>query len=445
MLSGRIVGIDEFRTKSQKLDRNQYQYDGLEIKGLKKIDRYRFSIEFVEDSPLNFYPFAFSGLSIVSKDVALKYGLDLSKKHIGTGPFFLKSLSQNQIVLGKNDHYFDRFPEVADAIQNGETIEKKANSGRKLPFVDEVHLPLVKDPTQVEKKFKLGEIQIMPLSREKFKEMAYKGDDGSFHIQNQYRDEFRIYSSIQAGVNLIKFNMEDELLGSNRKLRKAIAYAIDTLSTLELLANGRGIPLASIVPKGIAGNIDDVSGVTWYQHDLGKAARFLAEAGYPRGKGLPELVLEMSRVTKNDQAVFEFMKNEFAKLGIKLKANFQPFSEYLQKLTGGRFQMAFFGWTADYPDAENLYSLLYSKNRPPGPNAGAYANQKFDTIYEQIRGMRNGPERYALFKEMNQIIYEDIPVILQDAPISVGVISRRIQNFVPSGLEGIRYKYLDIK
>ena len=45
------------------------------------------------------------------------------------------------------------------------------------------------------------------------------------------------------------------------------------------------------------------------------------------------------------------------------------------------------------------------------PEPRSYDNPEYDKLYEQIRFMPNGPERFALFARMNEIIRRDLPVI----------------------------------
>src|SRR5690606_41483868 len=70
-------------------------------------------------------------------------------------------------------------------------------------------------------------------------------------------------------------------------------------------------------------------------------------------------------------------------------------------------------WIADYPDAENYLSLFYSKNfTPNGPNYTHFSNATFDFLYEKALQTVNEDERKQLYKQMNDIIEEEVPVIV---------------------------------
>ena len=57
--------------------------------------------------------------------------------------------------------------------------------------------------------------------------------------------------------------------------------------------------------------------------------------------------------------------------------------------------------------------------------------------------MPNGPERFALFRRMSEIIKEEVPLLLRYNGLAFGIYQQNVRNlkrhmFVPKG-----YKYLD--
>lgn len=66
-----------------------------------------------------------------------------------------------------------------------------------------------------------------------------------------------------------------------------------------------------------------------------------------------------------------------------------------------------YGWSLDYPDAENTLQLFYGPNEAPGSNASNYKNPEYDALYEQAAVMQPGPERTELLQRMNQMVIDD--------------------------------------
>jgi len=292
-------------------------------------------------------------------------------------------------------------------------------------------------------KFKRGELHWIGMNKDEFNNMAYRDANGEFHLKKDFAEKFDMYTAEYLSVSYLKFGMDDPIVGKNKALRQAIAYALNAKSFVELMLNSRGVPLNTIIPIPIAGSEKDV-GPFWYQANLEMAKKKLAEAGYPDGKGLPELVVEYRGTNKDVRQMFEFVRNELAAAGIKVRANFQTFSNFLKKTNAGNFQIADAGWGADYPDAENFYQLLYSKNKAPGPNDGNFSNADYDKLYETIKYMEHGPERLALFKKMNEVIKEEVPLILRYNPLAFGLVQKNVRNLQGNMMDEYPYMYLDI-
>ncbi len=446
LIAGMIEGLDEFRAKTEELAKagKAIDYDALKVAGLKKLDDYRLEIKFTSNNPLVLYPLAFGGMSIVPKEAIEKYGDKFQENPVGTGPFYVKEYSRRgKMVLAKNPRYHLTYP------SEGNPEDKAAglldDAGKKLPFVDEVHLPLIEETQPAMLKFKNGDIYWIAMNKDEFNNLAYKDkDDGTFYLKKPHDEKYNIYNETQLSVEYLKFGMRDKIVGSNKALRQAIAYALNQEAFIDLMFNGRAEPSRTVVPLPIAGSQRQV-GDYWYENNKEMAKKKLAEAGYPNGKGLPELVIEFRSTAKDVRQYFEFMRNELAQVGIKVVGNFQTFSNFLKKTNAGNFQIASAGWAADYPDAENFYQLLYGKNKAPGPNDGNYESKKYDELFEKAKFMPNGPERFELFKQMNEIVKDDVPMILRYNPIAVGLLQKNVRNFKRNMMHNFPYKYFDLE
>jgi ABC-type transport system substrate-binding protein len=440
LLHGAIAGMDEFREQTSKLGKGT-DYGKLEIAGVTKVDDRHFTIELTSKNPLALYPFATSMLSIVPREAVAKYGRDFENHPVGSGPFVVRQLSRRgTIVLEKNPRYHGTYPTTGAPGDDAKGLLSAA--GKKLPLLDQIELPLVEEAQPRMLKFMSGQLDWVAIDRDNFTKLAVKDDKG-FHLKPEYEGKFALYAEPDLSSTYLVFNSKDPLIGKNKALRQAIAYSIDTQAFIDQMLNGRGEVLTSIVPLPIAGSQRDVP-TQWYKKDLAMAKKKLAEAGYPEGKGLPPLVIEERASTTQSRQQFEFLRAELAQAGIIAQANFQTFSAFLQRVEAGNFQISEEAWGADYPDAENFYQLLYSKNKPPGPNHGAYNNPEYDRLYEQIRSMENGPERYALFAKLNDIIREELPILFTHTLIRVGLHQPWLKNFKRNIMIDVPFKYLDV-
>jgi len=425
MLSGFVEGLDAFRERTKDL-RDGVDYDAHEVSGLTKVGSHSFTVTFTRKNPLGLFPFAMATMAIVPREAVEHYGDDFSDHPVGTGPFRMARYSRRgRMVLVRNEHYHGVYPsEGAPGDREAGLLE---DAGRQIPFFDEVHLPLIEEPQPAMLKFERGEIDVIGLNKDDFQRLAERTPEGGFVLRPEYAARYDFYVEPRLSAEYISFNMRDPVVGTNRALRQAVAYALDTPGYIDLMLNGRGLPLSSIVPHPIAGSERDIP-TEYYGQDREKARQKLAEAGFPGGEGLPPLTIEIRSATKDARQGFEYLRNDLAQVGIVLEANFSTFSAYLKKVESGNFQMTSSGWMADYPDAENFYQLLYGPNETPGPNMSSFQDDEYDRLYEEIKYMEDGPERFARFRRMNEIIREEVPVVLRFNGLAFGLYQPEIRN-----------------
>ncbi|WP_176736542.1 ABC transporter substrate-binding protein [Oligoflexus tunisiensis] len=439
LIQGLVVGMDEFRALSSK-EGNKFSYDKHEISGVKKKDDYTFTITFVQDSPLNFHPLAFNGLAILPREAVEKYGDDLDKNPVGTGPFVMKTYSRRgTTILVRNPNYHGTYP--TEGMPEDKAAGLLEAAGKKVPFVDEVHLPLIVETQPQMLKFKRGQLAYVGMNRDDFEVMVDRnGQD--FVLKPEFAKDFDLYTVDGLRNQFIRIGLRDPVL-SKKAVRQALVLALDTQGYINLMFNGRGSAPESLIPYDIQGSARE-TGSTWHKADIEAAKKKLAEAGYPNGKGLPTFVIEYRSTNKDQRQRFEYLRNEWAKIGVKVEANFQSFSNFLKKTDEGNYQLADAGWNADYPDAENFYSLLYGKNVAPGPNTGHFVNARYDELYLKSRHMKDGPERWKIFAEMDAILKDEVPLILLINNAVVGMKQKSVRNFKRNMMVPFPYKYYDL-
>ncbi len=186
----------------------------------------------------------------------------------------------------------------------------------------------------------------------------------------------------------IGFNMLDPVLGwgenaqareRGRKLRQAIAIAIDWDEYSQIFPKKAGTTAMSPLPSGIFGSREGTpEGVNPFTHKLvdGKVVRrpiedarkLMVEAGYPDGRdaktGAP-LVLNYdfyAPPTPERKPEIDWVVKQFRKIDIQLEVRATDNNQFQDKVRKGKHQVFWLGWNADYPDAENFLFLFYGPN-----------------------------------------------------------------------------------
>jgi len=439
-MEGAVVGLDAYRAATVKATVNA-DLSKFEIAGLRKVDSHMLTIRLTRPNPLFLFALATASSSIVPHEAVEMYKARFDVNPVGTGPFTLKDVDRKGVLrLLKNPNYFGTYP-TAGAPGDAEKGLLK-DAGKRLPLVDVVEMPLIEEAQPAMLKLLKGELDWQGLDRANFTKMVTHVGDGEFKLKSEFAPKFDIYWTLGPDASFTTLNLKDDLLGKNRLLRQAIARLVDTQAQIDVLLNGRGVPLNSIVPLDLPGSERD-TGARFPRYDLVEARRLLAEAGYPGGKGLPPLTViygGSSAATRNGA---DLTKAKFAAAGVQLKPVFSDWPTFIKNYDSGNFQLAEGNWQADYPDAENFYQLLYSKNVAPGPNRSSFVNKAYDEAYEAARLMPDGPERIALFRRMNQIILDEMPIVIGYDSLRFGITQKWLHNFKRNVLVP-EYMYVDV-
>jgi oligopeptide transport system substrate-binding protein len=423
-MEGAVAGLDAYRAATAKAGPAP-DLSKTDVAGLHKIDKYTFTIRLTHENPLFLYALTLAPTAIVPVEAVQMYKDRLGLNPVGTGPFMATTQVDRKgtMHLLKNPNYYRTYPSAGMPGDAEKGLLKDA--GKRLPLVDVLDMPLIEESQPAALKFLRGEIDNRNLDRANFTKMVARAPDGTLKLLPEYAGKFNLSNAPAGNLVFINVNMRDPVVGKNKALRQAIAAAIDASAIVNVIWNGRGIPLSGVVPVDLAGNEHDTAAPP-RKRDLALAKKLLAEAGYPDGKGLSPLTMRLAATDADTRNEFDMIKAQVGAIGVQLVGDFNDTPTFTKAMDAGNFQLAYYAWYADYPDAEDFYQLGYSKNVAPGPNSGAFANAAYDRGYEASRGLVNGPQRFEIFKQLNAILRDEMPLI----PVYESVRSNSVQKWV---------------
>jgi len=349
---------------------------------------------------------------VVPKEVVDHYGKDFRSHPVGTGPFRFKYWKEDEIlVLLKNEKYWEKDGDV------------------RLPYLDAVKVTFTSDKQSAFMNFIKKDLDFFNSV-----DGSYRDDilTKSGHMTSKYKGKFQLIKSPYLCTEYVGILVDtSKSLVRNsplrfKKVRQAINYAIDKPKLIKYLRNSIGTPATSgFVPKGMPGF--DSTIVKGYHYDPEKAARLLAEAGYPNGKGMPEITLSTSTTYKD---LIEFIQGELTTMGIRVKVDVTPSASLRELMSKNEVNFFRGSWTADYPDAENYLSVFYSKNKVPfGPNYTGYFNKEFDRLFVQSYYERDAKKRYVLNQRMDNMVMENASVVPILYDQSVAMLQNNISGY----------------
>ena len=154
------------------------------------------------------------------------------------------------------------------------------------------------------------------------------------------------------------------------------------------------------------------------------------EAGYPGGKGLPVMKLLTIPIYAD---IASFAARQWEEVGIRVQVEVIQKSLLLEQTAKSQALLFRGSWIADYPDAENYMAMFYSKNPAP-PNYTRYQNPAFDALYEKALLETNDSLRYVLYRQMDQLVINDAPVIPIWYDMAIHLVQNNVNGFEPNAL-----------
>ena len=437
LFDGKIKGLNDWR-KSVKNDFERFFTEP--IAGIYALDDYTFSIELIRPYPQLIYAMAMSFTAPLPEEAVRAAKNDFQSVTMGTGPYIVTDYNSNQgVSLEKNEHYISStYPVDGDRFAHEKNLLKDANA--KLPFIKKIRLHVIKESQTDWFNFLKQKTDILNLTTDH--SHAALTADGKLKPEIA-KDNISLQTSPTLIYWWLSFNMKDPVLGKNLNLRKAIAHGINIDKFIELFTYKIAQKANSIYPPGIAGYTPSTE--LPYKYDLALAKEYLAKSGYPEGKKLPHLQFDTRGTDTIKRQMGEFIQQELKNIGIIVDVNTNSFPTFLEKSRKGELQFWQGGWVMDYPDSENVLQLLSSSNLPPGPNSSQYVNAEFDSLFEKLKEMRDGPEKTDLMRKMERIVNDDLPWIMQYYTRNYILYHHYLENFRYSDIIYNGPKYLKIK
>lgn len=432
VLDGKLVGLNEWRDRNAKLPVSNYNE---EVEGLKALDKFTLQFKLAKIFPQFMYSLAMPFTFAVPEEVVEKYGKAFLNHPVGTGPFILPLFDQGKkITYTKNPTFREKFY-PSDASPEFKNL--LGDAGKRLPLVDKVVVNIMTESQPAWLKLNKGELDYISIPKDNFA-TAVKDNKLSDDL---IAKGILLEISPQLDVTYTGFNYENKLF-HNTKLRKAMYLAFDGEKANTLFYNNTAFPAQSIIPPGVAGNIKGYVNSNKGQN-LEAAKKMLAEAGYPGGKGLPEIKYDYPESTTSRQ-ISEYFKKQMEQIGINIKIVGSPWPEFTAKVKKKSIEMFGLAWMADYPDAENFLQLFYGPNKSPGANGTNYDNPQFNKEFEEAVKMQDSPERTARYEKLNKFLAEEAVSLFGFHRQAYTLEQGWVKNYHFSDLHHDLIQYLDV-
>jgi ABC-type transport system substrate-binding protein len=280
-------------------------------------------------------------------------------KLVGNGPFALAEANEERTVFTRNPHWPSSTSNVAELTIN------------------------VRDPFGSRDEWQAGRLDFVFVHSLKLEDFP----DGA------------ILHKPELSTDYIGF--PDHAPFDDVRVRRALAHGLDRAplirGTVNTPAHG------GFLPPPMPGHSHDLAPA----YDLDRARALLAEAGYPHGRGLPELRLLQADFgagpdfRRDEKARWE---SQWRELGVRVRQEWVDFDALWAEVgVGPSFWV--YGWASDYPDPESMLGTFVESNPIP-------PDSELSRLLEQARSLRARDERLDLYREADRrLVAESVRVV----------------------------------
>lgn len=380
-----------------------YSNDYLQVKKFEVLSPYSFRVTYGEV----FSPALESwGMNIIPKHIFEKGDFNnhpANRRPIGTGPYkFVSWQTDQKIVLEANPDYFE---------------------GR--PYLDRYIYRIIPDQAVQFLELRNQSIDVMALTPD-----MYKAYESFFKHYNKYR-----YPAFQ--YSYLAFNLRHPLF-KNKKIRQALAHAINKKEIIQGLLLGYGVEATGpYPPTSWAYNPEVKSPV----YNPALAVQMLSEEGWADHNGDKWLDKEgqsfqFTIITNQGNKIralaAEVIQSQLAQVGIKVDIRILEWSTFLHSYVDKKnFDAVILGWTLSR-DPDN-FSIWHSSQQKEGQyNFVSYSNPEVDALIVAGRRTFDQKKRQAIYRKVHALIAEDQPYIFLYVPDALPVIHKRIRGVQPA-------------
>lgn len=403
---------------------------------------------------------AFPTYMPVKKDVVEANGDAWATKaetYIGNGPYKVSKFTQAELVLVKNEHYWD-----ADSVVSNEIV---------FAFND--------DDSSLLANFKNGSylfIDSVP-------------QDEIETLEKEYPTEYFVAG--QLGTYYVSFNVNDPALAGfteveKASIRKALGLLIDRNYVCTDIGKAGQVPAAGFVAMGltepdgtefIANNGPDRDGKGYYSvaaedynANCAEAMKLFADVAASSGKftvadnkvsGFPTLTYITNEGTSHE-AIAAYLQALWGTYGITVKVETQEWATFLNTRKNGDYSVARNGWLGDYNDPISFLDMWVtaSGNNDTQFGKDAHASytgysyngkdgltwaESYDAIIAKVKASKDAEERFELMHEAEDILMQTGAICPIYYYTDIYMCSEKIEGFFSSPLGYKFFMYASVK
>ncbi|HMQ46989.1 MAG TPA: ABC transporter substrate-binding protein [Saprospiraceae bacterium] len=237
---------------------------------------------------------------------------------------------------------------------------------------------------------------------------------------------------------------------SDKKVRQALANAIDVQELIEAAYEGYGEPYTSPVHPSSSYYNKDLKAIAYNPE---KAIALLNEAGWKDSNNngvvdkmidgeLVEMDLEYKLTAGRElsQTIAQLIKDQARRAGFNITLTAQEFNTLNQDMKSGNYELAI--------GAKSISPTLWEPKQnfhSEGDNRTGWSTPESDALIDRIQVTIDEKERNRLYLELQAMLYDELPWIYLLVPTGRVIVHKRFEATTTPIFPGIAYKHLQLK
>ncbi|MDR2393061.1 MAG: peptide ABC transporter substrate-binding protein [Treponema sp.] len=314
---------------------------------------------------------------------------------ISNGPFYIEEYSQDRMVLAKHELYWGAKNVALDKIilrftEDGDEAAALWNSG--------------------ETRWISGEVNLETLT-----------DRSGIMVNPMFATHYYFIRSA-------------EKPWTDYRIRRALSLALPW----QQIREGHILPAKTLIYP-IPG-YPQVEGLE--STDMEEAQRLLVEAGFPKGVGLPDLVIKLTPSAEAARIGTLMAGVWMEKLGVPVKISVIPYHQYFQALKQNDYEVGFSTWIGDFADP---YTFLQMWRSDSNLNDAQYNDTDYENLMDKSM-TEDGEQRWATLAEAEKLLLDRGTVLPISYSPAINIVDTdELDGWFPNVLDIHPFKYLSFK
>jgi len=334
------------------------------------------------------------------------------EKIVGSGPYELGEwVTGQRLVLKKKENWWGN------------------KLGNKFPLLQayptEIVFKPIEDMTTAVTELKGGNVETMSvIGAKEFTDL--QNNEPAKKTLNLH--EYPSYGYFYIGINRKNPKLED------KKVRRALAHLINTKELIDVVMYGYGLPTTGpFNPTKPYYNKD----LPLIQLDIEKAKTLLNEAGWTdsNNNGIVDKTIRGKKTEMNlnllitksasSEKIAQLMKDHAKKAGVNIDITVKDFNSWKTLMAERKYELAPGAFQQD-PSLDDPKQLFHtSSDTPSGLNRWGFGNAESDKIIDEIQVTVDETKRNKLYKQFQEILYDDQPMIFLLVPKGRSAIHKK--------------------